>query len=235
MKKDWMRNLDFDIFRLCSNIQRKTRRFHFNPLAKERKNVDTFHRWTYQNRAFNKCIYCFAAYMPFLHALSLSFSQIWHQTEPNKINKKKKTYGCTLPKINAGHTLIKIGLVDFTDSTLWKENANKWWIITFWPIFYWKWQWVRVLLGWIREFQITMHRYLLSRKEKWTHINWILFFPPLVSIIWLFSFASNRIKYHTRLNLHTTWINWNKRNWMSIKEEKMLQMQCIVCLCHTRV
>lgn len=88
---------------------------------------------------------------------------------------------CTLPEINAGHTLIKIGLIDFTDSTLRKENANEWWIISFGPIFYWEWQWICVLLGWIRKFQKTVHRYLYICGME-IHYKYLL----LSCLIWFF-------------------------------------------------
>lgn len=64
---------------------------------------------------------------------------------------------CTLPEVNAGRTLIIIGLINLTDTAFWEENTNKRWIIAFWPIFYWKRQWIRVVLRWIWKFHIPMH------------------------------------------------------------------------------
>lgn len=90
---------------------------------------------------------------------SISFEKVWHLMNTSICNIKL-VFCFLLPEINAGRALIEIRLVDFTDATLWKKYANKWWIIALGPIFYWKWQWICVLLGWIGEFQKSVHGYL---------------------------------------------------------------------------
>lgn len=74
-----------------------------------------------------------------------------------------------LPEIDTWFTLIRISLIDLTNSTFRKENPNKRWIISFWPIFYWKCQWICIMFWWIREFQITMHWNLQNKScDKFT-------------------------------------------------------------------
>lgn len=71
-----------------------------------------------------------------------------------------------LPEIYARYPLIEIGWVNLTDTTLWEEYTNEWWIVSSRPFFNRKCERICVMFWWIGELQIAMHGQLNLQKNR---------------------------------------------------------------------
>ena len=62
------------------------------------------------------------------------------------------------PKVNTWSTLVKISLVNSSNSALWEKDSNEWRVFTSRPVFDGEDQWVSVMLWWIGKLYVAVER-----------------------------------------------------------------------------